>query len=243
MEDSNANAVTLLRNSIEKSGFSTQDYSDATMMRFLIARSMEVSKAAKMFVQWKKWRDATVPKGYIAESEVEDELKAKKIFLQGMSIKQLPVMIVIANRHFHSKDQLQFKKFVVHLLDKVIASGCKGKEIGNEKWIAIVDLQQISYKNVDPRGLITAFQFLQNYYPERLGKCFILNMPWFFVSIWRMVSRFVDTATLKNILIVSNEEEKRNMIEEVGEDVLPIEYGGKAKFFALQDVVVPHLHV
>lgn len=42
-------------------------------------------------------------------------------------------------------------------------SGCKGKEIGNEKWIAIVDLQQISYKNVDPRGLITAFQFLQVY--------------------------------------------------------------------------------
>lgn len=42
---------------------------------------------------------------------------------------------------------------------------------------------------------------------------------------------------------MSNEEEKRNMIEEVGEDVLPIEYGGKAKFFALQDVVVPHLHV
>lgn len=40
-------------------------------------------------------------------------------------------------------------------------SGCKGREIGNEKWIAIVDLHQISYKNVDPRGLITGFQFLQ----------------------------------------------------------------------------------
>ncbi|XP_031740901.1 uncharacterized protein LOC101222950 isoform X2 [Cucumis sativus] len=205
MEGSSANAVIQLRDSIHKSGFSTQDYSDATMMRFLIARSMEVPKAAKMFVQWKKWRDATVPKGLIAESEVEDELKAKKIFLQGISIKQLPVMIVMANRHFHSKDQVQFKKFIVHLLDKVIASGCKGKEIGNEKWIAIVDLQQISYKNVDPRGLITAFQFLQ-------------------------------------ILIVSSEEEKRIMIEEVGEEVLPIEYGGKAKFIVLQDVVLPHLH-
>ncbi|KAG7030604.1 SEC14, partial [Cucurbita argyrosperma subsp. argyrosperma] len=105
----------------------------------------------------------------------------------------------------------------------------------------IVDLHQISYKNVDIRGLITGFQFLQNYYPERLGKCFILNMPWFFVSIWRMVSRFVDPATLKNILIVSNEEERRSMIEEVGEEVLPEEYGGKAKFIALQDAVLPHL--
>lgn len=88
---------------------SLQDCSDATMMRFLIARSMDVSKAGKMFVQWRKWRDAMVPKGFIDESEVEDELKAKKIFLQGLSIKQLPVIIVLANRHFHSKDQLQFK--------------------------------------------------------------------------------------------------------------------------------------
>ena len=41
---------------------------------------------------------------------------------------------------------------------------------------------------------------------------------------------------------MSSEEEKRIMIEEVGEEVLPIEYGGKAKFIVLQDVVLPHLH-
>ncbi|KAG6599921.1 hypothetical protein SDJN03_05154, partial [Cucurbita argyrosperma subsp. sororia] len=241
MENSRANALIQMRKAVEKSGINTQEYCDATMMRFLIARSMEPSKGAKMFVQWRKWRDAVVPKGFICESEVKEELEAKKIFLQGLSKTGLAVMIVMAKRHFSSKDQLQFKKFLVHLLDKVIASGSKGKEIGNEKWIAIVDLHQISYKNVDIRGLITGFQFLQNYYPERLGKCFILNMPWFFVSIWRMVSRFVDPATLKNILIVSNEEERRSMIEEVGEEVLPEEYGGKAKFIALQDAVLPHL--
>lgn len=43
------------------------------------------------------------------------------------------------------------------------------------------------------------------------------------------------------ILIVSNEEERRIMIEEVGE-VLPVEYGGKAKLIALQDaIIIPHL--
>ncbi|XP_022146735.1 sec14 cytosolic factor-like [Momordica charantia] len=241
MEESRANALFQMRKSVEKLGFSTEAYGDATMMRFLIARSMEPAKGAKMFVQWRKWREAMVPEGSVCESEVAEELEARKIFLQGSSKKGLAVVIVKASRHFPSKDQLQFKKFVVHLLDKVIASGCKGREIGNEKWIAIVDLHQISYKNVDPRGLITGFQFLQNYYPERLGKCFILNMPWFFVSIWRMVSRFVDSATLKNILIVSNEEERRIMIEEVGE-VLPVEYGGKAKLIALQDaIIIPHL--
>uniref|UniRef100_A0A3Q7E8D8 CRAL/TRIO N-terminal domain-containing protein n=1 Tax=Solanum lycopersicum TaxID=4081 RepID=A0A3Q7E8D8_SOLLC len=39
-------------------------------MRFLIARSMNPEKAAKMFCQWKKWRAEMVPLGYITDSEV-----------------------------------------------------------------------------------------------------------------------------------------------------------------------------
>lgn len=40
-------------------------------------------------------------------------------------------------------------------------SSFNGSEIGNEKLIAILDLQNITYSNVDTRGLITGFQFLQ----------------------------------------------------------------------------------
>ncbi|KAE9445294.1 hypothetical protein C3L33_22809, partial [Rhododendron williamsianum] len=193
-------------------------------MRFLIARSMDPDKAAKMFVQWQKWRAAFVPSGFIPDSEVQDELEARKIYLQ---------------------------EFVVHLLDKTIASSFKGSEIGNEKLIAVLDLKQIAYKNIDPRALITGFQFLQvsrradltamseySYYPERLAKCFLLDMPWFFVSVWRMVSHFLEKATLEKIVIVSNENEMREFIGEIGEATLPEEYGGQAELVALQDVVL-----
>lgn len=43
----------------------------------------------------------------------------------------------------------------------VYSSSFKGREIGNEKLIGILDLQNITYKNIDARGLITGFQFLQ----------------------------------------------------------------------------------
>lgn len=99
--------------------------------------------------------------------------------------------------------------------------------------IGVLDLQNISYKNVDARGLITGFQFLQvifrlffvdifvskinanisshasllvesqSYYPERLAKCYILHMPWFFVSVWRLVSGFLDKATQEKVPIIS----------------------------------------
>ncbi|XP_062113373.1 sec14 cytosolic factor isoform X2 [Humulus lupulus] len=235
MEENQEIVLTQMRKSVEKLG-SSIEHGEPTLMRFLIARSMDPDKAAKMFVQWQKWRASLVPNGSISASEVPDELAAKKLYLQGLSNKGYPVMIVKASNHFHSKDQLQFKKFVVHLLDKTIASSFKGREIGDEKLIGILDLTDISYKNIDARGLITGFQFLQAYYPERLAKCFILNMPWFFVSVWRLVSRFLEKATLEKVVIVTSDDEKRDFIEEVGGETLPEEYGGRAKLRAIQEV-------
>lgn len=42
-------------------------------------------------------------------------------------------------------------------------------------------------------------------------------------------------------MIVKNEDENRNFLQEVGEEILPEEYGGRAIFVALQDVVVAPL--
>jgi hypothetical protein len=78
-------------------------------VRFLIARSMDPEKAAKMFAQWLQWRAAFVPNGSIPDSEVQDELRRRKVFLQGLSRDGYPVLLVKANKHFPSKDQLQFK--------------------------------------------------------------------------------------------------------------------------------------
>lgn len=43
---------------------------------------------------------------------------------------------------------------------------------------------------------------------------------------------------LLQIVIVSNENETREFIEEIGEAALPEEYGGQAELVLLQDVVL-----
>ncbi|KAK6921592.1 CRAL-TRIO lipid binding domain [Dillenia turbinata] len=276
MEMTQDAAISQLKRSIRKLGSSVENYGDPTLMRFLVARSMDPDKAAKMFVAWQKWRASFVPKGFIAESEVRDELDARKICLQGLSRDGNPVLIVRASLHYPAKDQLQFRKFVVHLLDKALTwyyimnlsislvskihfqilqtavycflfymavllyysdafSPFGGRVIGNEKLIAILDLESLAYKNVDSRGIITGFQLLQDYYPERLRKFFIVNMPWFFVSVWKMVSYFLDRATLEKVVIVSDEDGRKSILEEIGEHVLPERYGGHARLVALQD--------
>ncbi|MCD7449123.1 hypothetical protein HAX54_049485 [Datura stramonium] len=162
-------ALTQLRKSVEKLGSSTERFMEKTLMRFLIARSMDPEKAAKMFCQW-GWKSGGL-----------------KWF-----------HLVKVSKHFPSKDQVQFKKLeMVHILDKTIASSFKGREIGNEKLIGILDLQNITYSNVDARGLITGFQFLQ-----------------FFVSVWRFICRFLEKATQEKIQVVTSEEQKEEFIRE-----------------------------
>ncbi|KAL7110795.1 hypothetical protein ACP275_05G048600 [Erythranthe tilingii] len=60
-------------------------------------------------------------------------------------------------------------------------------------------------------------------------------MPGFFVRVWKLVSRFLDKATLEKIVIVTNEEERREFVRDIGEEALPEEYGGLAKLILLQD--------
>ncbi|KAF9611450.1 hypothetical protein IFM89_032420 [Coptis chinensis] len=60
-----------------------KNYGDAMLTRFLVVRLMNPMKAVKMLVSWKKWREEFVPLGFISDSEGPDELKAKKIYLQG----------------------------------------------------------------------------------------------------------------------------------------------------------------
>ncbi|CAD5312743.1 unnamed protein product [Arabidopsis thaliana] len=240
MEESQELALTQLRKSVEKLSSSTEGYDKPTLMRFLVARSMDPVKAAKMFVDWQKWRASMVPPtGFIPESEVQDELEFRKVCLQGPTKSGHPLVLVITSKHFASKDPANFKKFVVYALDKTIASGNNGKEVGGEKLVAVIDLANITYKNLDARGLITGFQFLQSYYPERLAKCYILHMPGFFVTVWKFVCRFLEKATQEKIVIVTDGEEQRKFEEEIGADALPEEYGGRAKLTAIQDVLLP----
>ncbi|KAF9594052.1 hypothetical protein IFM89_027026 [Coptis chinensis] len=240
-----------------------KNYGDAMLMRFLVARSMDPMKAAKMLVSWKKWREEFVPLGFIPDSQVPDELKAKKIYLQVPSKNGQPVLIIQANKHFPSKDQPQFKMDLVTsvllwIVVLVIDPCCdfyrtqeandtcsfkEGKEIGNEKLIGILDLANIGYRNIDARALITGFQFLQAYYPERLAKFYILSMPWFFVSAWKMISLFLEKATLEKVVIVSSQDERKTFIKEIGEETLPEEYGGRAKLIALQDVTLNSISI
>jgi hypothetical protein len=80
---------------------------DATLRRFLRARSMDAAKAHRFLLRHVRWRAEFVPKGSIAASEVQAELRKGKVYLQGADRAGHPIVVLMASRHYASDRDLQ----------------------------------------------------------------------------------------------------------------------------------------
>ena len=57
----------------------------------------------------------------------------------------------------------------------------------------------------------------------------ILNAPWYFVTVWRIIKTFVDPRTIKKFKILGPNFQPA-LHEYVDADNLPVEYGGNGKY-------------
>lgn len=65
----------------------------------------------------------------------------------------------------------------------------------------------------------------QNYYPERMGKLYIVNAPWGFSTVFSFVKRFLDPVTVAKIHVLGSGYEKE-LAAQVPRENLPKILGG-----------------
>ncbi|XP_061369904.1 uncharacterized protein LOC133312679 [Gastrolobium bilobum] len=223
--------ISLMRALVETRDPSSKEEDDFMIRRFLRARDLDVDKASTMFLKYLKWRRSFVPNGYISLPEIPNELAHNKMFAQGRDKRGRPIAIVFGAKHFQNKDGLdEFKRFVVYALDKL----CARMPHGQEKFVGIGELKGWGYSNSDMRGYISALTILQDYYPERLGKLFILHAPYIFMKVWKMIYPFIDNKTKKKIVFVENNKLKSTLLEDIDESQLPEIYGGLLPLVPIQ---------
>ena len=68
----------------------------------------------------------------------------------------------------------------------------------------------------------------QNYYPERLGKLYVINAPWGFATVFSIVKGFLDPVTVKKIHVLGSGYQKE-LHEQVPKENLPERFGGTCK--------------
>ncbi|GMQ09485.1 hypothetical protein CsSME_00052851 [Camellia sinensis var. sinensis] len=209
-----------------------QDADDLIIRRFLRARDLDIEKASAMFLKYLKWRRTFVPNGFISALEIQNDLAQNKMFLQGMDKKGRPITVAFGGRHFHNKEGLEkFKRFTVFALEKL----CSRMPAGQEKFVVIGDLEGWGYANSDIRAYLGALSILQDYYPERLGKLFIVHAPYIFMAVWKIVYPFIDDNTKKKIVFVENKKLKSTLLQDIDESQIPEIYGGKLPLAPIQD--------
>ncbi|KAH9329171.1 hypothetical protein KI387_001279, partial [Taxus chinensis] len=214
--------IMSMRAIVEREDPASKVADDATLQRFLYARESNVQNASELYLKYRKWRQNFVPHGYISEASITNELEKNMVSMQGFDKKGRPIAVVILNRHKPCHKALEdLKRFFVYSFDKMSSSASGGQE----KFTIIADLEGWAYKHVDIRGYLAILEILQSYYPERLGKLYIIHLPYIFWAAWNIVYPFIDRNTRQKILLVDKKDIRATLLNDIDESQLPAIYG------------------
>jgi hypothetical protein len=100
-----------------------------------------------------------------------------------------------------------------------------------DRTVLIIDLSDVNLLKLFDGDLKTFLKFSskmsQDYYPELLGKSFIINAPWVFKGIWSIVKIWLDKRTTEKFVIDSGPASDK-LAECMDIRILPTDLGGES---------------
>ncbi|KAI9202242.1 CRAL-TRIO domain-containing protein [Polychytrium aggregatum] len=120
----------------------------------------------------------------------------------------------------------EYEKFLNYRL--AACSAKKGVKL--EQSCTILDLKGVPLTQFGAvKKLVSQVsEIAQNYYPETLGKMFIINAPTLFTTVWAVVKLMLDENTVNKISILGSSYQKQ-LLECIDADCLPASYGGTCR--------------
>lgn len=201
-----------------------KEVDEHTIQRFLRARDQNIEKATAMLLKHVNWKHTFAPKGFISDSEVRSELNGNKFFIQGTDKKGHPIGVAFGAM-FNSKNGMdQYKRFIVYILDKLCT---RSSNNGQGKFVCIADMEGWGYAKCDVRAYLAAIDILQNNYPERLEKVYLVHVPYLFMKVWNIIYHVIDANTKRKFVFVDDKKLTETLLDDIDESQIPDIYGGK----------------
>jgi hypothetical protein len=240
--------------------------SENDLKRFLIARKNNLPKATAMVQDYLKWlvnpikgMEHTTPASILDIRETPAEIEKWKTHFpfaysghdrDGCPIYWEKAGITIANYSKAKAAGISEDHLVWHHIMKEqhmvevgmkYASAVFQKDVSQQ--LAVCDMTGIKL-GLDTTTLayfIRATAIDQNFYPGRLKKFIIFNVPWFFKSIWAAVRPFLGPSTQSKFILLREGEDFLSVLEKyIDPSQIPVELGGANKDFEY-DSDVRHL--
>ncbi|XP_062207931.1 uncharacterized protein LOC133909493 [Phragmites australis] len=209
----------------EHSSVAIQDFlADASLSRFLRARSWNVQKASKLLKAAVKWRLAFKPET-ICWEDISQEAETGKIYRADYKDKHGRTVLVLRPGLENTSSATGQIKYLVYSLEKAIMNLTEDQE----KMVWLTDFQSWTLGSIPLKVTRETVNVLQDCYPERLGLAILYNPPRIFESFWKIVKPFLDHETRKKVKFVySNDKESQKIMADVFDmDKLDSVFGGK----------------
>lgn len=190
---------------------------DACLRRFL--RGFEdVDEAYSALIKYINWREEY---GVNCLSRGDDDIE-EQLALDKAEVLDFPdhigrpvVLVTVRNHDSRTRDLNVITKFIVYILEEATRK-CDEDIIDN--LCITFDLKGFSFNNMDYGFVKQLIWLLSRRYPERLGKCLIVNAPFIFSGCWALIRLWLHEVTSSKIVFIKNEE---HLAEYIPLDILP----------------------
>lgn len=236
-------ALDKFRQELQEAGiFVPERMDDATLLRFLRARKWDVALAKQMLADAEKWRKDFGVDDIVKNFDFQEKAEVDKYYPQSyhktdkdgrpVYIERLGFINVTELRKVTTTERqlkslvFEYEKFLNERLPA--CSRAVGHPV--ETSCTILDLKNVGLKafwNVKDYVQETS-KIGQNYYPETMGRFYIINAPWMFSTVWSVIKAWLDPVTVAKINIPSGDG-KKELLEQIPAENLPIEFGGTCK--------------
>ncbi|KAK4998642.1 cytosolic factor, phosphatidylinositol/phosphatidylcholine transfer protein [Elasticomyces elasticus] len=232
--------VHQLRAALEQAGC-TERLDTLTMLRFLRARKFNVEMAKQMFLDSEKWRrefgggvdDLVRTFDYKEKAQVfeyypqyyhKTDKDGRPVYIEQLGKIDLTAMYKITTEKRMLENLVcEYEK----MADPRLPACSRKQGYLLETSCTIMDLKGVGISKVSSvYGYVQkASAISQNYYPERMGKLYIINAPWGFSSAFKIVKSFLDPVTVNKIHILGSGYEKE-LLGQIPKEHLPRHLGG-----------------
>lgn len=241
MDETQKTALEEFRKTLEEAGFEER-LDDSTLLRFLRARKFDIALAKEMFENCEKWR-----KEYGTNTILEDfhydekplvakfypqyyhktDKDGRPCYFEELGAVNLPEMTKITTEERMLKN-LVWEYESVAKFRVPACSRAAGYLV--ETSCTIMDLKGISISSAYSvlNYVREASYISQNFYPERMGKFYMINAPFGFSTAFRLFKPFLDPVTVSKIFILGGSYQK-DLLKQIPEENLPVKFGGKSE--------------
>jgi len=239
LSESEQNALNVVRKQIAGDA-ALDDLRDATWARYLRHNSWRVEPAIKQMKEYLNWRkenkiDHVLDNGgdfpskdrirtIIPYSYHGFDKEGRPIYLEKtgrIATAALADVAICPPADLNMSHIVGVEKLQRKMHDQSLKTGVRVNGI-----CTILDMEGLGFGHRQCLHVLKdALDFDAKYYPEYLGRLYVINAPWVTPYLYQAVSVFVDEITKQRVQIVAGDP-SAFLLERISPENLPKEYGG-----------------